>query len=51
MVDFPESNFMYDIITTANVFRNVHHLIKFKIYLYHSHITGEILGYTHDFCN
>ena len=51
MVDFPESNFMYDIITTANFSRNVHCLIKVKIYLYHSHITGEILGYTHDFCN
>ena len=51
MVDFPESNFMYDIITTANFSRNVHRLIKVKIYLYHSHITGEILGYTHDFCN
>ena len=51
MVDFPESNFMYDIIKTANFSRNVHRLIKVKIYLYHSHITWEILGYTQDFCN
>ena len=51
MIDFPESNFMYDIITTANLFRNVHHLIKVKIHLYHSQIPGEILVYTHDFCN
>ena len=50
-IDFPESNFMYDIITTANFFRNVHCVIKVKIYLYHSHITWEILGYTQDFCN
>ena len=51
MIDFPESNFMYDTITTANFCRNVHCLIKVKIHLHHSHITGEILGYTHDFCN
>ena len=42
MIDFPESNFMCDTITTANFFRNVHRLIK---------VTGDILGYTHDFCN
>ena len=51
MIDFPESNFMHDTITTANFFRNVHRLIKVKIHLHHSHITGEFLGYTHDFCN
>ena len=32
-------------------FVNVHRLIKTKIYLYHSHITGNILDYAHDFCN
>ena len=31
--------------------RNVHCLIKVKIRLNHSHITGKFLGYTHDFCN
>ena len=51
MIDFPESNFMYNTITTANIYRNVHHLIKVKIHLHHSHITEEILGYIHDFCN
>ena len=49
MFDFPESSFMYDTITTVNFFRNV--LIKVKNHLHHLHITGEILGYTHDFCN
>ena len=51
MIAFPEANFMYDTITTANFFRNVHRLIKVKIYLHHSHITSEILDYTHDFFN
>ena len=32
-------------------FRNIHRLIKIKLHLHHSHITGKVLGYTHDFCN
>ena len=40
MIDFPELNFMYDTITTANFFRNMHRLIKVKIHLHHSYITG-----------
>ena len=51
MIDFPESNFMYDTITTNNFFRNVHRLIKVKLHLHHSHITGKTLGYAYDFCN
>ena len=49
LIDFPESNFMYNTIATNNFFRNVQRLIKVKIHLHHSHITGKILGYTHDF--
>ena len=51
MIDFPPSNFMYDTITTSNFFKNLHHLIKFKVHLHHSHITGNILGYAQDFFN
>ena len=29
----------------------MHRLIKGKVHLHHSHKTGEILGYSHDFCN
>ena len=49
MIDFLQSNFMYDTITTNNLFRNKHRLIKVKVHLHHSHIIGKILGYTHDF--
>ena len=42
---------MCDTITTNNFFRNVHHLIKVKVHLHHLHITGNILGYAHDFFN
>ena len=51
MIDFPQSNFIYDTITTNNFFRNVHRLIKVKVHLHPYHITGKILGYAHDFCN
>ena len=48
MIDFPQSNLMYDTITTNNFFRNVHRLIKVKVHLHHSRITGNILGYAYD---
>ena len=48
---FPPTEIQYETFTTNSFFINVHCLIKIKIYLNHSHVTGEILGYTHDFCN
>ena len=51
LIDFLKSKFNYETITTDNFFRNVHRLIKVKIHLHHSHVTGEIFGYSHDFCN
>ena len=51
LIDFPRSKFNYETITTNDIFANVHKYIKVKIYLHHSHITGEICGYSNDFCN
>ena len=51
LVEFPKSDITYDTITTDNFFRNVYRMIKVKMHLHHPHITGEILGYVHDFCN
>ena len=51
MIDFTPSNSTYDTITTNNFFRNLHCLIKVKVHLHHSHITGKNLGCAHDFCN
>ena len=51
LVYFPTSDIQYEAITTNSLFVNVHHLIKLKVHLHHSHITGKIIGYTHDFCN
>ena len=51
LIDFPKSKFNYETITTNKFLGNVHRYIKVKIHLHHSHITGEIFGYSHDFCN
>ena len=51
IVFFPHSEIEYDTITTNKFFIHVHRLIKGKVHLHHSHMTGEILGYSHDFCN
>ena len=51
IVFFPYSEIEYDTITTDKFFIHVHRLIKGKVHLHHSHTTGEILGYSNDFCN
>ena len=51
VVCFPRSDIDYGTITTNNFFTNVHRLIRGKFHLHHSHITGKIFGYAHDFRN
>ena len=51
IIFLPHSETEYDTITTDKFFIHVHRLIKGKVHLHHSHMTGEILGYSHDFCN
>ena len=51
LIIFPRSDIEYETITTNMFFTNVHWLIRGKFYLHHSHITGEIFGYAHNFCN
>ena len=46
---FPVTDIQNETFTTDSFFINVHCLIKTKVHLHHSHITGKILGYTHDF--
>ena len=48
---FPPSEIEYEIITTNKFFLHVHWLIRGKVLLHHSHTTGNIIGYAHDFCN
>ena len=32
-------------------FKSIHKIISVKIHLHHSHVTGKIYGYAHDFSN
>ena len=48
---FPNTFFESEAFTTSDLFDFVHKLINVKIHLHHSHITGEIKGYSHDFSN
>ena len=47
----PKTDIEYDTVTSDCFFVHVHRLIKGKNHLHHSHVTGEILGYAHDFYN
>ena len=51
MMRFPRTKFEFEIVTTGNLFEYVHKIVNLKINLHHSHITGKIIGYLHDFCN
>ena len=48
---FPTAKFDCETVTTKNLSEYVHKIINVKINLHHSHITGKIIGYVHDFCN
>ena len=51
LVYFRKSDIQYETFSTKKFFIHVHRLIKMKIHLHHSHITGKTIGYSHDFCN
>ena len=50
LVQFP-LGIDYDCLTSKNFFQHVHNQITHKVHLHHSHITGQIIGYSHSFCN
>ena len=51
LLTFPSSSLDYETIATTNSFLHTHQLITGKTHLHHSHVTGEIIGFAHDFCN
>ena len=51
LVYFSKSDIQYETFATNSIFFNVYRLIKMKVHLHHSHITGKIIGYAHNFCN
>ena len=52
LVDFPTCKFNeLKTITTKGMFEKFYRVINSKVHLHHSHVTGEIIGHTHDFSN
>ena len=51
LIFLPKSDVEYDTFTSNKFFIHVHRLIKGKIHLHHPHVTVQIHGYVHDFCN
>ena len=51
IMNFPLTDFETETFTTNNFFEFIYKLLNVKIHLHHSHITGEIKGYSRDFCN
>ena len=52
LIDFPACKFdKLKTITTQNMFGTFYKVINSKVHLHHSHVTGEIIGNCHDFCN
>ena len=50
IMDFPPNiKYRNNVSITQEFFENVHRIINIKIHLHHSQVTGEILGYAHDF--
>ena len=50
-MDFPRGSFDYKTLTTNDSFDSVHKIINVETHLHHSHITWNIIGYAHNFCN
>ena len=51
LMDFRACIFIFQAFTTQDFFENVYRLINFKLYTHHSHVTGKIIPYVHNFCN
>ena len=51
IMDFQRRCFDYETLKTNDLFDSVHKIINVKAQLHHSQITGNIIGYTQNFCN
>ena len=50
IMNFPQTKFKSETLTTGNLFEYVHK-INVKIHLLHSHVTRKIIKFAHDLCN
>lgn len=51
IMKFPQNNTEIKTLVTKNIFNNVINFIFGEIVVHHSHVSGDIIGYAHVFCN
>ena len=52
LMDFPKLKFdEIKTISTNGFMINLHRTVNYKVHIHHSHVTGDIIGHAHDFCN
>ena len=52
IMNFPTTKFdEIKTVSTDGFIINLYRIINFKVHIHHSHVTGQIIGYSHDFCN
>ena len=52
LMNFPELKFDEVKTITTNAFmQKLYRVVNYKVHIHHSHVTGVISGYAHDFCN
>ena len=50
-MDFQNSNLQFKTITTTDFFDSVYRISNCEFHLDHSHVTGNVKGFVHNFCN
>ena len=50
-MNFPDNKFEIKTVVTKYFFSNVRDLIYGGYVIHYSHVTGEVIGYAHHFCN
>ena len=48
---FPENSFEIKMLVTKNLLNDIINLMVGSVVIHPSHMTGDIIGYAHDFCN
>ena len=51
IMDFPPNNFEIKTVITKTFLDDVKNILLASHVIHHSHVTGNIIGYMHDFCN
>ena len=52
LIDFPKTKFdEIKTVTTRGFLGKIYKMLNSKVHLHHSHVTGEIFGHSHDYCN